>query len=220
MDGWPVMLNVRGRRAVVVGGGAVAARRASSLREAGALVTVIAPQVTATLACAEVTVHRRGYEAGDLAGAWLVVVATDDAAVNAQVASDAAAAGVLVNRADDPAGSDVVAMASGRRGPITVAVHSGQVSAGAAAAMRDELVAALRPTWVELLTVAAGYRARIQAAIAEPGERVRRLRLLASPGAMAVLEREGEAGLRRRCEALADPASPVPEDEEAAAGVQ
>src|SRR5216683_1369427 len=76
-NGYPVELDFVGKLAVVVGGGAVALRRTRALVEAGALVTVIAPDVTSELAALPVTLRRR-YRDGDLAGAWLVHAATDD----------------------------------------------------------------------------------------------------------------------------------------------
>src|SRR5881392_610399 len=83
---YPLMLDLTGRRVVVVGGGRVALRRAQALLAAGALVHVIAPQVDPALAGPEVTVSRREYRDGDLAGTWLAHAATGDAAVNARVA--------------------------------------------------------------------------------------------------------------------------------------
>ncbi len=90
------MLSMAGRRAVVVGGGQVALRRARSLLESGAHVVIIAPSVTAELADLPVTILRRPYRDGDLSAAWLAHAATDDPAVNAQVAAEAERAPHLV----------------------------------------------------------------------------------------------------------------------------
>jgi siroheme synthase-like protein len=205
MDGLAVMLRLRGRRVVVVGGGAVAARRAGAMARAGAQVAIIAPQVSAACEALGATIHRRHYEEGDLAGATLVVIATDDPVVNQRVAHDAAAEHVLVNRTDDVEQSDVVVMAGGECGPVRIAVHTGGVSAAAAAAIRDELIAAIRPAWPTLLTIVEPYRAVIRDRITDADERQRRLRELASPAAMDVLQAQGEAALRQRCERLANP---------------
>src|SRR5688500_7812670 len=100
MPDLPAMLRVAGRVCVVVGGGPVAARRAKALAEAGALVRVIAPKVDAAIQELDVTIEPRPYRSGDLEDAFLVVVATDDAKLNAAVATDAHRIGALVNRAD------------------------------------------------------------------------------------------------------------------------
>jgi uroporphyrin-III C-methyltransferase/precorrin-2 dehydrogenase/sirohydrochlorin ferrochelatase len=125
MRGYALELDVRGRVAVVVGGGAVALRRAKALVDAGADVTVIAPELTAGLADLPVTVRRRRYRAGDLAGAWLVHAATNDPAVNAAVAAEAEGERIWCVRADDAAASAARTPAVTRHGDVTVAVTAG-----------------------------------------------------------------------------------------------
>ena len=122
---YPLMLDLTGRRAVVVGGGRVALRRAQALLAAGALVHVVAPRVDPVLADLEVTAHRRGYRDGDLARAWLAHAATDDPAVNARVAADAERLRIWCVRADDAAASAAWTPAVARDGDITVAVTAG-----------------------------------------------------------------------------------------------
>lgn len=198
----PVMLKVRGWRCVVVGGGSVAQRRAAALVEAGAAVTVIAPTVTAELAALPVAIERRPYAPGDLDGARLVVVATDDAAANQTVADEAAAAGVLVNRVDDPQASDLAVPAHDRHGPVTIAVDTGGISASAAAVIRRQLSEALDPDWPRLLEAVAPYRGEVQARIGDAAARQDRLRRLTDEQAMNILKTQGVAALRRHCEAL------------------
>src|SRR5581483_6650142 len=86
---YPIALDLAGRRAVVVGGGRVALRRAAGLIESGAVVEVIAPAVLPGLAALDVTVHARQYRDGDLDGAWLAHAATGDPRVNTAVAAEA-----------------------------------------------------------------------------------------------------------------------------------
>ena len=81
MSRFPLFIDLAGRRAVVIGGGTVGLRRAAALRDFGAMVTVISPTLSGPLP--DVTYLPRPYRAGDLAGAFLVVAATDDSAVNA-----------------------------------------------------------------------------------------------------------------------------------------
>ncbi|HET8769174.1 MAG TPA: NAD(P)-dependent oxidoreductase, partial [Pedococcus sp.] len=109
---YPLTLDLHGRRAVVVGGGPVAARRARGLLDAGAHVDVVAPWVCEDLAVAaaagQVRWHEREYVAGDLLEpepAWLVHTATGDPATDTQVAREAEAARVWCVRADDAAAS-------------------------------------------------------------------------------------------------------------------
>src|SRR2546421_12527800 len=105
------MLEVSTRQVVIVGGGAVSARKLRTLLEAGATrVRVIAPSFDEKLPAAQgVERVQKRYDSGDLSGAGLVYAATDSAAVNTQVVRDAQSRGVLVNRLDDadPAGGFV-----------------------------------------------------------------------------------------------------------------
>src|SRR5262245_20360512 len=145
MTGYPLLLDLAGRRVVVVGGGRVALRRVRGLLEAGALVHVVAPDVLPELAAIEVAVHRRRYSEGDLDGAWLVQACTDNPAVNAAIAAEAERRPVLCVRADagspQPAGS-ASTPAVVRSGEVTVAVNAGG-DPRRAAAIRDTVAVLL-----------------------------------------------------------------------------
>jgi uroporphyrin-III C-methyltransferase/precorrin-2 dehydrogenase/sirohydrochlorin ferrochelatase len=142
VTGYPVLLDLTGRRVVVVGGGRVALRRARGLLEAGALVHVVAPAVLPELAGLAgpggpgVAVHRRRYAEGDLDGAWLVHACTDDPAVNAAVAAAAERRQVPCVRADAAAGGSARTPAVARSGELTVAVNA-DGDPGRAVALRD-----------------------------------------------------------------------------------
>lgn len=136
--GFPVSLEVAGRRCVVFGSGPVARARAVALVEAGAEVTVVA----------------RHYEDGDLAGAFLAVSATGDAAETAWIFAEAEREGVLFNAVDDPAHCHFAVPAVLRRGDLTVTVSTGGRAPGYARRLRDELsrtVAAEHGTLVDLI---------------------------------------------------------------------
>jgi uroporphyrin-III C-methyltransferase / precorrin-2 dehydrogenase / sirohydrochlorin ferrochelatase len=118
-------LAMAGRRAVVVGGGRVALRRARGLLDAGANVVVVAPEVLPELAELPVTVLRRKYRAGDLTAAWLAHAATSDAAVNERVAAEAERQRIWCVRADDAAASAAWTPAVARQGDVAVAITAG-----------------------------------------------------------------------------------------------
>jgi uroporphyrin-III C-methyltransferase/precorrin-2 dehydrogenase/sirohydrochlorin ferrochelatase len=126
---YPLVLDLTGRRAVVVGGGPVAARRTASLVEAGADVVVVAPWVCEDLRevvdSGAVTWVARDYTGGDLDGAWLVHTATGDPATDDLVAAHAAGARVWCVRADDASLSAAWTPAVARAGDVTVAVTAG-----------------------------------------------------------------------------------------------
>jgi len=137
---------------LVVGGGRVAAGKVRRLVEAGAVVTVVAPEVDASISALEVTVVRRPYQAGEVAGYRLAVTATGTA-VDAQVFAEGEAAGVWVNSADDPAHCSFTLPAVARRGPIQVAVSTGGHSPALASWLRSRFEAELGPEYEMLLEI-------------------------------------------------------------------
>ncbi|HEX8768810.1 MAG TPA: bifunctional precorrin-2 dehydrogenase/sirohydrochlorin ferrochelatase, partial [Jatrophihabitans sp.] len=142
MTGLPILLDLLGRRVVIVGGGAVAARRARTFTEAGAEVVVIAPEVSPELAAAPVELLHRRYRPGDLSEAWLAVTATDDPAVNAAVAEEAAGRRIFCVRADTAAAGTARVPAILHSGELTVSVNAGD-DPRRAAELRNLIASAL-----------------------------------------------------------------------------
>ena len=143
---YPVGLRLHDRRVVVVGGGQVAHRRVAGLLAARARVTVVSPEVTPAIEAlvepGSLSWIRRGYEPGDLDGAWYAVAATDDPSVNAAVAEEAERARLFCARADDRAASSVWTPAVARHGELVVGVHGGG-DPQRAIGVRDAVVAGL-----------------------------------------------------------------------------
>ena len=201
---YPVMLDLTSRPCLVVGGGAVAERKVAGLVEAGARVTIVSPWLTPALLRlateAPLRWRPREYTAGDAAGFILVMVATDDIAVNAIVAAECRERGAWVNCADDPARCDFILPSVCRRGAVTVAVSTGGASPTMARLVREELDALL-PDDIAPLTevVAAVRRALSEGAVSLDGARWRQaldgeLRSLVAAGRTA----EAQARLRER----------------------
>ena len=163
MPDYPVNLRLDGVPVLVVGGGRVAVAKTRGLLEAGALVTVVAPDVTEELAGLGVVVERRVYAAGDAAAHRLVVTATGDPAVDQQVFDEAQAAGVWVNSADDPARCTFTLPSRLRRGDLLVTVSTGGRSPALAAWLRRELEAVIGPEYEQLLELLAAERDRMRA---------------------------------------------------------
>ena len=126
---YPLLLNLSDRKVVVVGGGPVAARRASGLVDAGADVHVVAPFICEDIwdAASEgaLTVHVREFDASDLDGAWLVHTATGERSIDDLVAAEAERRALWCVRADDAARSSAWTPAVARIGDVVVAVNAG-----------------------------------------------------------------------------------------------
>jgi len=156
---------LRGERikAVVVGGGTVGTRKALALADAGAQVTVVAPEVSEEIAEAEASrrlkIVREEYEKDQLKGVNLVVAATDSRDANARIAVDAHANGQLVNVTDFPDEGNFHTMALHRSGDVTIAVSAGGVP-GAAARIRDAIAERFDSRYEQAVSVLRGLRAR------------------------------------------------------------
>lgn len=139
---FPVFLKLSGRRVVVVGAGPVAASKVKSLLDAGAQVTVVAPEIRPELERTELTLVRRAFRASDLDGAWLVVAAAPPE-VNRQVRAAAEQRGVFVNAIDHPETCSAYAGGVLTRGGVTVAVSSNGEAPALAGLLREALESVL-----------------------------------------------------------------------------
>ncbi|AEJ39567.1 putative precorrin-2 oxidase [Sulfobacillus acidophilus TPY] len=142
---YPVFLRLEKQPCLVVGGGRVALRKIRRLREAGADVTVISPDLHPELVQNDVIWINRAYEPGDVVRIRpvLVFAATNRPAVNRLVRQEAEEAGVWVNQADDPDGCRFMVPASVDRPPFHLAVSTGGTDPALAAALRRALEADL-----------------------------------------------------------------------------
>lgn len=176
--GYPISLEVSGRRAVVIGRMAVAQAKAESLLQAGARVTVIADGPRRLLDKLEreagATVKRRKYEPGDLDGAFVCVASSDDPEIRAAIHAEARWRRVLVNVMDDVPHCDFAAPAVVRRGDLAIAISTGGRSPALARRLREELSEQFDPRWAELLDLLGEVRTETLPDLPDYGERARR----------------------------------------------
>jgi precorrin-2 dehydrogenase/sirohydrochlorin ferrochelatase len=172
---YPMMVDLTGKRCLVVGGGAVAERKVALLVECGAGVEVVSPKVTARLTAlassGRIRLRRRPVRASDLPGAFLVFVATDDPGVNREVAGRVKKAGGLVNVATDPGGCSFHVPSVIRRGDLTIAISTGGGSPALAKRLRQRLEQSIGPEYEAFVAILRLLRERVRQAIADPEER-------------------------------------------------
>jgi len=166
MEFLPLFHNLRGARVLVVGGGEIALRKSRLLADAGAVLRVVAPQIGAEL-------HElidssggeellRGYSEADLDGCVLIIAATDDEPLNAQVSADARQRGVPVNVVDAPALCSVIFPAIVDRSPLVIAVSSGGDAPVLARLIRAKMESWIPPTYGHLAGLAARFRHQVK----------------------------------------------------------
>ena len=167
MEFLPLFHNIRGHWVLVVGGGEIALRKSRLLADAGALLRVVAPEVEAPLAQMVAQgggeVRQRAYQAGDLEGCQLIIAATDDEPLNAQVSQDARARGLPVNVVDAPALCSVIFPAIVDRSPLLIAVSSGGDAPVLARLMRAKLETWIPARYGELAGLAKRFRSQVKA---------------------------------------------------------
>ncbi len=166
MSYYPVFLDLNDRRCLVIGGGTVAERKIAGLLKAGAVVTVISPELTETIArwakLGSINVLTRHYQAGDLAGYEVAFVATNHSDLSAIVSEEAKGYGVWVNAADDPAHCDFILPSVIRRGDLTVAVSTGGGSPAFSRLIREDLERHFGSEYGALAALAAEVRKELR----------------------------------------------------------
>ena len=187
-DYFAAFLDLRGRRCLVVGGGEIGERKARTLLQSGAQVTVVSPAVTRGLAAlatvGRIVERRRPFRRSDLRGCALAVAATGDPAVDDTVAALARRARVLVNVVDRPERCDFILPSVLQRGELQIAVSTGGRCPALAREIRRRLETLFGPEYTELVARtgqarrAARAAARTAAARLAAGRRVAALALV------------------------------------------
>ena len=204
MSCYPVNLDLKSRRCVVVGGGAVAERKAETLLDFGAALVVIAPELTPRLhdlAAERLVEHVAGkYTSGMLEGAFLVIAATDDREINKAVSSEAQRLGILVNVVDEPELCTFFVPAIVRRGDFIISVSTSGKSPALARRVREELEARFGPEYGEFADLLGELRGELKARHPNPADRYRVFLRILDSGVLNLLAqgRRDEATERAR----------------------
>lgn len=163
---YPIMLDLEGKRCLVVGGGGVALRKVEGLIDAGAVTRVVAPEAVSALQRLateqKVELCTRGYRRGEAAEFDLVFAATDSQSVNEQVSTDAQESGIWVNVADQPDLCTFYLPARLRRGDLQISISSEGRAPFAVRRLRKMLEKLFGSEWAEWMEAAGRFRERIR----------------------------------------------------------
>jgi len=200
---YPVMLEVVGKRCVVIGDDAVREGKVEGLVAAGATdVLVVAEGPAAGLTelggLEGVTVERRAWKCQDLNGAFLVVASSRDAGERAAIAREARCRNILVNVVDDIPHCDFAAPSVVRRGELLLAIGTGGASPALAKKLRAELEERYGPEWAEVAQILREVRERTMPALPSFRERAERWSAALDPDEAAMLVRDGRGDELRR----------------------
>ena len=167
---FPIFIDLKGRRALIVGGGRVALRKAERLMPYGADICAVAPEFEdAFRSLSGVTLLERRFEPGDIEGAALVIAATDDVELNAAVSELCRWENVPVNVVDDIEKCSFVFPSLVRRGELSVGISTGGASPSAAQYVRRGVEQLVPEGFEGILDFLSAHRAAVKAAL--PPER-------------------------------------------------
>jgi precorrin-2 dehydrogenase/sirohydrochlorin ferrochelatase len=189
---YPVFLNLKGKRAVVIGGGKVAERKILSLLKAGSDVKVISPYLTKRLEKEKLSGRikhiSRQYRKGDLKNAFLVIVATDSPVINDRVSKDASC---LVNVVDAPSLCNFIVPSVMNRGPLNIAVSTSGISPALSRSIRKELEKRYGPEFNNYLKLLKKIRSKAVEVIDDKKKRGEFLKAIASEKIINILREKG-----------------------------
>ena len=195
MSLFPAFVKLQGRAVLVVGGGAIATSKIPALLQAGAQVTVVAPEITGELAeragKGEITWLGRAFKASDLDGEFLVIAATAIAELNAAVFREADARQILCNAVDDIEHCHFYYGSVVQRGDLQIAISTNGKSPALAQRLRKELEEQFRPEYAEWVDWLGEERLRERAASVDIEETKKKLHELASRGEFERFARDG-----------------------------
>jgi len=160
---YPVSLLLEARPCLVVGGGQVALSKIAGLLDAGAAVTVIAPEVSDKITALPVIVHPRSYREGDCAGFVLVIAATGDRVLDASIYAECQGTTTLVNAADNPTACTFYLPALLRAGDLSVAISTAGASPAIASWVRDRVGALVGERFGDVVDIVGATREQIRA---------------------------------------------------------
>ncbi|HEF8785967.1 TPA: uroporphyrinogen-III C-methyltransferase [Providencia alcalifaciens] len=177
MDYLPLFVSLRGRQVVLIGGGVVAARKAELLLKAHASLVVISPELCESLYEAyqqnQLLWVQASYQTQHLDGAYLVIAATDDHALNEKVFHDAQQHHIFVNVVDEQPLCSFIVPSIIDRSPVIVAISSGGTAPVLAKLLREKLEAMLPPSLGKMAEIAGRWREGVKQRLTKLSERKR-----------------------------------------------
>ncbi len=192
---YPIHLDVKGEKCVIIGGGKVAYRKVCSLRESGADVVVVSPEVCPEMINEEgFVLIKQEYEERFLDGALLVIAATDNEAINKKVSQDAEKRNIIVNVVDYPELCSFIVPSTINRGDLCVSISTGGASPAVSKRIRTELETVFGKEYEEYLDLLTKMRGLAMSSVKDSVKRRKILQRLAEKDFFDSVKHEGVKG--------------------------
>jgi len=200
---YPIFLNIIGKKCVVIGGGSVAWRKVRSLKEAGAMVTVVSPEFCSELE-KETGIEkiRQKYSEELLGGAVIVVASTDDQEVNKKVYYDAVNLGIPVNVVDKPEYCSFIVPSSFNRGDLCISISTGGASPALASNIRAYLEKQFGDEYEKFVKLLSEMRRKVISEIEDESIRRAILQRIAGLDFLEIIRKDGISEAKRKMLAL------------------
>ena len=211
----PIFLDIEDRNVVIIGGGNVCARKAETMMNYGARVTVIAPEFTPEIETwagqGSLEIRRKTYEENDLDGANIVIASTDDEAVNTKIAEDCRRRRIPVNVVDVTHLCEFIVPAIIEKGSVQIAVSTGGKSPALARTLKEDLQRAIGPEYDEVNQALGSLRDAAKKTLPTDADRKRFFDGIIAEGVLDLLRkgkrREAYETIARACERAGIPLS-------------
>lgn len=175
MDFFPIFLNIRNKRCLVVGGGSVAERKTASLLKSGADVVLVSPELSLNLTTwrdmGQLSHQARAFQDEDLNGAHLIIAATSNPAINRHISDLAGIQRIPVNVVDQPELCSFILPSVIDRSPVVAAISTGGASPVLARLIRSRLESLIPAGYGRLADLCSRFRQRVKETFADPADR-------------------------------------------------
>lgn len=200
---YPLFLDLKNKKSVVIGGGSVAERKATTLIKAGAVVELISPSLTRRLeqykTKGKIKHKARNYRKGDLKGAFLVVACTSSGEINIRISNDAKlfAGPPFINIVDNPAEGNFIVPSSLTRGPLTIAISTEGSSPAVAKTIRKEIEDIYDNNFAKYLKLIKMLRNDMLAKVTDSEKREKILKRFSTPKIFSLLRKKGYKAVKK-----------------------
>jgi precorrin-2 dehydrogenase / sirohydrochlorin ferrochelatase len=193
---YPIYLDIEGRNVIIIGGGNVCTRKAETMMNYGANVTVVSPQLTEEIERwardGRLRIRRKAYEPGDLDGANIVIASTDHQSVNEQIAADCRARRIPVNVVDVTHLCEFIVPAIIEKNGIQIAISTGGKSPALARTLKEDLQRTIGPEYSEVNELLGSLRPSAKAVLPTDTDRKRFFDAIIARGVLDMF-RDGRA---------------------------